>query len=125
MKVSPVLVLAVLMSGCEGPTGPAGPAGPVGPQGGPGVSARETVTAQFTIPNNGQVGTYDVNCPSGKVPLSGGFTFSPSSQQVSNMDLVANAPTTQGWRIVLVHQPDFPGVVTFTLTVHAICAVAA
>lgn len=117
-----VALVALSLVACEGPTGSAGPTGPQGPQGGPGISGRETVSAQFALPNNGQSATYDVNCSSGKVPLSGGYTLSPTHLQASNLRVLANAPTAQGWRITLFHQPDFTGAIAFTLTVHAVCA---
>jgi hypothetical protein len=143
--------------GATGPAGPAGPAGPIGPQGpagapgapglpgpqgpagpaGPagGLTGYQLVSADSDIVSLGAniavVLTGSVACPSGKVPVSGGWeglnpanvSPVPASYKVTP---IASQPATfsngdSGW-MVTVRNPTATGLSSVQIRVWAVCA---
>jgi hypothetical protein len=73
--------------------------------------------------NPGTQGTYLAACPAGSRPLGGGGEVIGGAGP--QLNLIVSAPyenTSSGWRIVL--RNNSAGVVTTTVRVHAVCAVA-
>ena len=79
--------------GPEGPQGPEGPEGPQGPAGQDGVSGREVVVGTTLVIDPGETGTHSVSCPTGTVPIGGGF------QAGDGMRMTGSRPTAGGWII--------------------------
>jgi hypothetical protein len=80
--------------GPQGPQGPEGPQGPQGPAGEDGVSGRQVVVGAQLPLSSGQTGSESAVCPSGTLPLGGGFQTSHPSVSVFR-----SWPTTTGWTI--------------------------
>lgn len=76
--------------GDPGPQGPQGPQGEQGPPGPSGVSGYEIRTAVA----NASVQEATSNCPSGKSPLGGGFSFS-----LPGNDVKRSGPDGPGWTV--------------------------
>jgi hypothetical protein len=74
----------------------------MGPQGPTGVSGYQVVETPGPVQAVAVGGLYiaDALCPSGKVPLSGGYDGAASGTQLS---LIRSAPLSSGtgWRVVL------------------------
>ena len=97
--------------------GSTGPAGPPGPSGGGGLSGHEVVTAPFDVLLDFQVFVEaSINCPPGKVALSGAHEPSPTGFLIPPR---ASVPLTDGtgWRLVF---PKAFGTASGTL--YAVCA---
>jgi Collagen triple helix repeat (20 copies) len=116
--------------GSQGETGPQGTQGATGPQGStgaPGVSGRQVVQATTTTaanPANGTSVAASVTCPTGKVPLGGGASITPTSgANATRITFRSSIPTATGWQATAVTTAAFTGGTTASVTVHAICAV--
>jgi hypothetical protein len=122
---------------CNGPQGPKGDTGPQGTQGTngtngidgkDGVSGYETVNETFTTSNTSASPTGPVvSCPTGKVPLSGGFSGAGVILEVSQLDSIDTAVSADGhvtrtgsWRFGFVNYVTNP----VTITVSVNCAIA-
>ena len=105
--------------GQQGLQGEPGQQGGQGIQGVPGVSGYEVVTqdaADPAAPNGGQ-GANAV-CPTGKVPIGGGFFSSGAVEvQFNGPEPLTGGPKV-GWGVIM-HNPNSASV---TLTVYAVCA---
>ena len=101
-----------------GPTGPAGPAGPAGP---PGVSGLERV--EVTSPTSSTVTrTASMPCPAGKRLLGGGARLNGTI--LDNVAIQLSYPGDDNTYVARAAEIQVnPG--TWSLTVFAICAVAA
>lgn len=90
--------------------------GPAGPQGPPGVLGLEVVTnAVGTIaPGNGVVG--GVPCPTGKAPISGGW--SSSANVTGRLDAVDSYPNGREWMFTIQNT----GIDSTDVTLYAVCA---
>lgn len=107
--------------------GPAGPMGLPGIAGANGVSgyeiaAGETQAASYGV--RGTVRTFEVPCPSGKVPVSGGHEpLNDFSQWVTVItSMPVNTATFSGWRFQ-VQNAFYPGALTgVQLRLHVVCA---
>jgi len=123
--------------GPQGEPGAQGPAGPQGPQGAngtngvdgkDGVSGYETVNETFTTSNTSASPTGPVvSCPTGKVPLSGGFSAAGVILEVSQLNSIETAVSADGnvtrtgsWRFGFVTYVTNP----VTVTVSVNCAIA-
>jgi hypothetical protein len=97
--------------------------GPQGPAGQNGVSGYQKVVMEMSTGiNSGTSMHYVVLCPSGKVPLGGGFeVFGGSGPQLS---LIASQPydnsPTVGWRVQL--RNNTASLVSTTVRVFGVCA---
>ncbi|HEU4994388.1 MAG TPA: hypothetical protein VFT29_06190 [Gemmatimonadaceae bacterium] len=109
--------------------GPQGPPGPTGPAG-PGVTNIETVSQDFAATNvgNGGIAQGSVDCPSGKVLVSGGAQIKANDGTVPALiALVTSAPGTNGWsgvareQAIPVPPAQAPGGGGWKLTVFARC----
>jgi hypothetical protein len=84
-------------------TGPTGSAGTNGTNGTNGVSGYEIVHQQVTLPYNvGNATTFVVSCPTGKVPLAGGYKLNPDAS--GNIgDVASQYPDADGvsWDFVI------------------------
>ncbi len=100
------------LTGAKGATGLQGSPGPTGNAGPAGSSGLERDVKQFNTDESGN-GTGEVDCPSGKVALNGGFE--PSSTQP--LHAIASKPNEDGtgWIVSMTG-----GVGSFVVT--AICA---
>jgi hypothetical protein len=77
--------------GDKGAPGLQGAKGDSGPAGSPGISAYETLMSQtVTLGPNGVV-SQTLNCPTGKVPLGGGFN--------GNATFTESIPFDNGWAV--------------------------
>lgn len=105
--------------GDAGSQGPAGPTGPQGPAGASGVSGWERVVQQGVV-GAGQSANVQVNCPTGKKVLGGGFT-APTTVE-SDFHAMSSVPTDDGsgWIITGYLASAFGGSAAFTAI--AICA---
>jgi hypothetical protein len=99
-------------TGPQGPTGPMGPMGPMGvmgpqgPAGANGVTGLvwvEATTAPFSAPRQVNVPPIELACPTGKVPVAGGWDMlnlnTQNLQVVSSM--AVNDSSLVGWRLVV------------------------
>src|SRR5262249_41148892 len=93
------------LNGSDGATGPSGPSGPVGrdgspgasgPSGPPGISGLEVVTDAGAVIPPGQDGFDDVQCPTGKKILGGGFSKSADLQIRENHPIGSSGWTAGG-----------------------------
>lgn len=99
--------------GPMGPVGPAGPMGPAGPAGSSGVSGYQILigdTDPFDAPSDQDLGEFVLNCPNGKVPVTGGHQMlNPAAHKLTVM---TSAPYDtglfSGWRLDVenAHSPD-------------------
>ena len=104
-----------------------GPRGLPGVQGVPGVSGYSVATATFDVSTSTNTGGADAVCPTGKVPLGGGYSGGGGGNITTTEDgpilyRDANQVITGGaWRVYLY---AFGGGFGFdaTITVSAICA---
>jgi hypothetical protein len=112
-------------SGAPGAAGPPGPSGASGAPGADGVSGYEVVTGDFAMTLNVDSGTSTVDCPSGKVPVGGGYDFSDLFHYsiASNYEdfMAASYPTATGWAVKWYHGIDN---LVIQFSVYAVCAVA-
>jgi hypothetical protein len=106
-----------------------GPRGLPGVQGVPGVSGYTVVTATIDVSTTTITGTADAVCPTGKVPIGGGYNGGGFLGDVTTMEdgpilyRDANQAITGGaWRVSLhvFGSGSFGG--PATITVSAICA---
>ena len=108
---------AATISALQGSKGPAGPAGPAGPTGGftgvERVSVDRTVTASDDYYGSAFV---TVDCPAGKIALSGGYYLSSSAVDVA---VHTSRPTATGtaWEIYVRSSTS-----SFDATFYALCA---
>lgn len=128
-----VATAAVRAAAAAGPAGPAGPQGPQGPQGpaGPpgidGISGYEVVTVRALVDPQARAHRA-VECPAGKVVLSGGVAAERPVRPAPRLVVVQSTPMLEstpgrGWRATVENVAD-PGGETITVIVSAICAVA-
>jgi hypothetical protein len=104
-----------------------GPAGPQGPAGTNGVSGYEVVSQNVSLPyNGGAVRTFHVDCPAGKVPLSGEWHLLPyPGPYAQGATAYSNGayPDATGWNFVL--GPPGDNSLTTTVDLFVVCAVMA
>jgi hypothetical protein len=118
----------------RGPAGPPGPAGADGadgsagadgPQGPAGVSGYEVVTDDFVMTLQAESGTSTVECPTGKVPIGGGYDYSDLftknvAPKYENF-IGASYPTGTGWAVKWYHGIEN---LEINFSVYAVCASA-
>jgi hypothetical protein len=89
------------------PAGPAGPAGPVGPQGPAGVSGVTgivTVTSMITLPPAaGSKVLAGINCPAGKILLSGGYRLWSAAEGVQVLESHPSPGASEQWDVTVVN----------------------
>lgn len=113
-------------SGAPGADGADGAAGADGAQGPAGVSGYEVVTGEFTMALNVEYGTSTLDCPTGKVPLGGGYDFSEVytvfSISTPEKDFMgASYPSGTGWTVKWKHGiSNLP----IDFTMYVVCATA-
>jgi hypothetical protein len=110
-------------SGAPGPTGEPGPTGPPGTD---GVSGYEVVSQTATLGNTSNRSDWTVNCPDGKVPLSGGwrdefFAGGGSFAAAGEMGPISSYPTATGWSFIYWD----PGTIIHDVTFFVVCAAVA
>ena len=124
----------------RGPTGARGPQGDPGPTGAPGqdgsdgadggvgpagVSGYEVVSGDFVMALNVESGTSSVDCPTGKVPISGGYDYSGLFANNVNAKwenfVGASYPTATGWTVKWWHNMSS---LVINFSVYAVCAAA-
>jgi hypothetical protein len=102
-------------AGPQGPQGVQGPQGLPGEKGAPGaagVSGYTYVQGSPTSIAAGSFGTADATCPSGKVPVGGGYTVTDS------LTILGDAPIPLGGWFV---QATNPGTTPVSVTAFALC----
>jgi hypothetical protein len=132
--------VSYVCNGERGPQGDRGPQGEPGAQGlqgtngtngidgKDGVSGFETVSETFTTSNTSASPTGPVvSCPTGKVPLSGGFSAAGVILEVSQLNSIDTTVSADGhvtrtgsWRFGFVNYVTNP----VTITVSVSCAIA-
>lgn len=111
------------LSGPEGPAGPQGSAGPQGPQGpAGGVSGYSMQSAVGSFGRGSRIVT--ANCPSGKMPLGGGYQpQSDGSGLVPDLTVLQNDKNGSGWTVFAREDFDVQsGVAPWRMFVSVICA---
>jgi hypothetical protein len=100
--------------GQTGPTGPAGSQGPKGDQGPAGISGLEQASRSVNLAPGGWIVTVD--CPTGKLALSGGW----DSSGFDTFDVTVSNPynDNSGWSFVFVNKSSS----TITIVAKAMCA---
>ena len=106
----------------KGSTGATGATGPQGDQGPAGVNQVTTRTTTFNITAQGSGAAVasteaTVNCPSGMVAISGGYSSSVTTDDGPHIYINAPTASNAGWR-VRGHANNAAAVVT----VYVICA---
>lgn len=87
--------------GAQGPAGPQGPqgvqgvAGPMGPSGS-GFTGFEIVSSTATTLVKNTTTTVTKNCPSGKLPIGGGFQVASTDGDIM---VLSSMPTATGWSV--------------------------
>lgn len=113
------------LTGPMGSPGPSGEPGVEGPQGVPGVSGYEVVTVDDTMALNVASGTTTAECPTGKVPIGGGYDLSDLFAKNVNAKwenfVGASYPSSSGWVVKWWHNMD---TLIVNFRVYAICASA-
>ena len=104
--------------GPAGPAGPSGPAGPQGPQGPAGVSGRVVVSGAMVSVGPGGENTSIATCPTGTLPVGGGFVSNSSPTSLHVMSSFANGPQ---W-VVRAVVPNIAGYNGGSFSAQAICA---
>jgi hypothetical protein len=75
-------------------------------------------------PANGTNVPISVSCPTGKVPLGGGVSVTPTTgANATRITLRTSQPTATGWSASAVVTANFTGGVAASVTAFAICAV--
>lgn len=110
--------------GDDGTNGIDGEDGQPGPQGEPGLSDLEYVRTAFSNLAAGQTGVYTAVCPSGKVPVSGGFVsdlgvFMRRSGAVNSAG--SSVAEMDGWQVSLLNAAGNGA--SASGYVYALCAV--
>ena len=100
--------------GPTGPTGPPGSQGPKGDQGPAGISGLEQDTKTASIPPGGWI--LNVDCPTGKLAISGGW----NSSAFDALDVESSLPfkDDSGWSFVFFNTTSS----TITVTAYVMCA---
>ena len=112
-------------SGAQGPQGPAGPQGPPGnqgpqgPTGPPGISGYQVVSADNT--GTGRLHIANAQCPSGKVPIGGGFSTLGIDND-NDVELRASYPSLSQryWQSSMIYEGGDGD--SWTLRSYVICA---
>lgn len=91
-------------AGPQGPQGPQGPKGDTGPAGPAGATGWEVVEGPVVVIKPYETVTTAAICPTGKIPVSGGFVVSP----YINTKVVISRPGTTGWIVAANNRPLDP-----------------
>jgi hypothetical protein len=116
---------AAAVAGAPGPPGPQGPAGPAGID---GVSGYEVVTKKIMLEPASRAQRV-VECPKGKVVLSGGVAAERPLRPAPRIVVIQSAPLLEpipgaGWRATVQNVDEAEGGETIAVIVSAICALA-
>ncbi len=108
--------------------GPMGPQGPPGPTGADGVSGYEVVSTRVILDPQKRA-QREVECPAGKLVLSGGVAAEHSTQYSPDLVVVQSAPLLEptpgrGWRVTVENLADPGHSQPIVVIVSAICAIA-
>ena len=102
--------------GATGATGAQGPPGAPGPQGPAGLTKVQTVIAT-SANNDAPVKQVTATCPTGTLPLGGGFQWVPTTEQIA---AVASFPQGNGW-FIEVHTVGLTTTLTWETTAYVVC----
>lgn len=118
LAASLAVLVIVSCDALTGPERPAGPEGPTGEMGLPGLSALEVVTRDSTVAGSPSQPVIQVDCPSGKTVLGGGFNVHGALPQAAYA--YQSYPSSEMSWAIAVHN-SFVDPQTFTA--YAVCAV--
>lgn len=123
---APAVVRAA--AAAAGEAGPAGPQGPPGPAGIDGISGYEVVSKRVVLEPQARA-QRTVECPAGKVVLSGGVAAERPSRPAPRIMVMQSAPLLEpipgaGWRATVENVADPGTSPPVTVIVSAICAFA-